>query len=511
MTRASFMVSPSHFSTEGGVFIDIESVPGGQVFGLGVTSGCSYRKEAMERHSIAALVQELRALAAQSRFVAGHNIIAHDLPLLAAAYSIPEISKLPTIDTLYLSPLAFPRNPYHALVKNDHLVRSSKNHPVRDCDSSKVVLEDAVIALRTVKDDPQGSERLALTASLLSRAKLPWNGSLGFEFFFSELGIPALNPAAGAQAWTNQTKDLACPNAARAEWATAQAEPSRGAALAYVLAWLPVAGTDSVLPGWVRHRFPQTTAVIRHLRSTPCGDSQCPWCSQTLNPAKQLKRFFNYEGFRAEPAIAGRPGVSLQEEIVRQIMGGNSVLGILPTGGGKSLCFQVPALHRYYTTGALTIVVTPLQALMKDQVDGLIQKTSTSCVAALNGMQTPPEKAEVREAVRLGRVGILYVSPEQLRNSSFKRAIVQREIGCWVFDEAHCLSQWGHDFRPDYVYTARYIRELAAEQQVPFPTVVCVTATAKDDVKREIVKHFQDHVGIGLGRVDGVRSGIRIA
>jgi ATP-dependent DNA helicase RecQ len=500
------MGSLGHFSTEGGIFIDIESVPGGQVFGLGVTSGRSYRKEALERHSIAALVQELRALAAQSRFVAGHNIIAHDLPMLAAAFSTTEIGKLPAIDTLYLSPLAFPRNPYHALVKNDHLVRSSKNHPVRDCDSSKVVLEDAVIALRTVLDDPQGNERLALTRWLLSRANLPWNGSQGFDLFFSELGVPALTPAVGAQAWRNQTEGLACPAAARDEWATAQADPSHGAVLAYVLAWLPVAGTDSVLPGWVRHRFPQTTAVIRHLRCTPCGDSQCPWCSHTLNPAKQLKRFFDYDGFRAEPAIAGRPGVSLQEEIVRQIMGGNSVLGILPTGGGKSLCFQVPALHRYYTTGALTIVVTPLQALMKDQVDGLIQKTSTSCVAALNGMQTPPEKAEVREAVRLGSVGILYVSPEQLRNSSFKRTILQREIGCWVFDEAHCLSQWGHDFRPDYVYTARYIRELAAEQQVPVPTVVCVTATAKDDVKSEIVKHFQDQVGIGLVLLDGGTS-----
>ncbi len=500
------MPTPVPLSAEHGLFIDIESVPGGEVFGLGITYGSSFRREAMGPRAVAELIQEVRGLAASAPFVAGHNIIAHDLPALDASFAIPELRQLSAIDTLYLSPLAFPRNPYHRLTKNDRLVRSSKNHPVRDCDSSKIIFEDAAAALRTTMEDFRGSERLALTRWLLAEAGLPWNGSQGFDLFFSEMGVPGLASAAAADAWKNQTGGLACPVAAQEEWSQLQATPGHGAALAYVLAWLPVAGSDSVLPSWVRHRFSKTPSVIRHLRGTPCGDPVCPWCSQTLNPAKQLKRFFGYDSFRPEPALAERPGMSLQEEMVRQIMAGNSVLGILPTGGGKSLCFQVPALHRFYTTGALTVVVTPLQALMKDQVDGLIQKTSISCVAALNGMQTPPEKAEVREAVRLGSVGILYVSPEQLRNSSFKRTILQREIGCWVFDEAHCLSQWGHDFRPDYVYTARFIRELAAEQQMQVPAVVCVTATAKDDVKGEIVKHFQDQLGLRLVVLDGGTS-----
>lgn len=92
------------------MFIDIESVPGGKVFGLGVTSGNSFRKEALEPQALAELVQELRVLATQSRFVAGHNIIAHDLPSLAAGFSIPELLEIPALDTLYLSPLAFPRS-----------------------------------------------------------------------------------------------------------------------------------------------------------------------------------------------------------------------------------------------------------------------------------------------------------------------------------------------------------------------------------------------------------------
>ncbi len=491
---------------ETALFIDIESVPGGEIFGLGATYGASFRREAMGARPVAQLVHELRQLASAAGFVAGHNILSHDLPTLEAAFDVAEFRRLPAIDTLYLSPLAFPRNPYHRLTKNDRLVRSSKNHPVRDCDSSKVILEEAIAAFRVTLENPPGRERLALTRWLLAGAELPWNGSGGFDLLFSELGVPELTGEAAAQAWENQTDGFACPVAAKEQWARALATPEHRAALAYVLAWLPVAGADSVLPGWVRHRFPQTASAIRHLRNTPCADPACPWCSRTQSPTRQLQRFFGYDAFRAEPALAERPGVSLQEEIVRLGMAGKSLLGILPTGGGKSLCFQVPALHNFFTTGAITIVVTPLQALMKDQVDGLVAKASISCVAALNGMQTPPEKAEVREAVRLGGIGILYVSPEQLRNASFKRTIQQREIGCWVFDEAHCLSQWGHDFRPDYVYIARYIRELAAEQQVPVPPVMCVTATAKDDVKNEILKHFRDQLGHDLVLLDGGTS-----
>lgn len=489
-----------------GLFIDIESVPGGKIFGLGATLGESFREEAVGERNVALLIQELRTRVSTAAFLAGHNVITHDLPTLESAYDIPEFRRLPVIDTLYLSPLAFPRNPYHRLTKNDRLVKSSKNHPVRDCDSSKVILEDATEAFRSTLTSENGRERLALTRWLLANAELPWNGSQGLDMLFSGLGVSSLTDGASAQAWENQTAGYTCPTAAREQWSLAETSPGHKAALAYVLAWLPVAGADSVLPSWVRHRFPETTAAIRHLRCTPCADHDCPWCSQTQSPTKQLKRFFGYDGFRPEPALADRPQVSLQEEIVRLGMAGHSVLGILPTGGGKSLCFQVPALHRFFTMGAITIVVTPLQALMKDQVDGLMAKASLACVAALNGMQTPPEKAEVREAVRLGSIGILYVSPEQLRNSSFKRTILQREIGCWVFDEAHCLSQWGHDFRPDYVYIARYIRELAEEQQVPAPPVICVTATAKDDVKHEIVKHFRDQLGHELVTLDGGTS-----
>ena len=181
-------------------------------------------------------------------------------------------------------------------------------------------------------------------------------------------------------------------------------------------------------------------------------------------------------------------------------MAGEHVLGILPTGTGKSLCYQIPALSRYYKTGALTVVISPLVALMADQVAGLEAHRIDSCVA-INGLLSMPERADALDRVRLGDAGILIISPEQLRNRSLRRALDQREIGAWVLDEAHCLSKWGHDFRPDYRYVGRFICEKAGQD--PIPPVLCLTATAKPDVVEDIKQHFWDELDVGLKVFDG--------
>ena len=256
-------------------------------------------------------------------------------------------------------------------------------------------------------------------------------------------------------------------------------DPARhGWPLAYALAWLSVAGGNSVMPPWVRHQFPEAGRLVRRLRDTACADPGCDWCREMHDAEKELARWFGFPGFRPEPADDdGRP---LQQSISEAAMMGEHVLGILPTGAGKSVCYQVPALSRYDKTGALTVVISPLLALMADQVAGLEAQGIGSCVT-VNSLLSMPERADALDRVRLGDAAILLISPEQLRSVSLRRVLAQREIGSWVLDEAHCLSRWGHDFRPDYRYVGRFIRERAGDE--PVPPVLCLTATAKPDVK----------------------------
>ncbi len=172
---------------------------------------------------------------------------------------------------------------------------------------------------------------------------------------------------------------------------------------------------------------------------------------------------------------------------------------MLPTGGGKSICYQLPALVHYWRAGQLTVIVSPLQSLMKDQVDNLV-KVGVNCAVTINGLLTPIERRAALDKVRLGDAGIVLVSPEQFRSRTFVEAIRMREIATWVFDEAHCLSKWGHDFRTDYLYVARFICEQFAGPPAP---IACFTATAKPDVIDDLCGHFRDTLGVELERFLG--------
>ena len=181
-------------------------------------------------------------------------------------------------------------------------------------------------------------------------------------------------------------------------------------------------------------------------------------------------------------------------------MRGEPVLGILPTGTGKSVCYQIPALAKFQKTGALTVVISPLVALMADQVEGLRRHGVSACVA-VNGLLSLPERHDVLDRVRMGDAAILLISPEQLRNPSVRAILKQREIGYWVIDEAHCLSKWGQDFRPDYRYISRFIREYSGDD--PPAPLICLTATAKPSVLRDILDHFDGRLGVELQLING--------
>jgi ATP-dependent DNA helicase RecQ len=285
-------------------------------------------------------------------------------------------------------------------------------------------------------------------------------------------------------------------------------DPRNGWPMAYALSWISVAGGDSVMPPWVRAQFPQAGRIVRHLRDADCGDPGCGWCAEKNNPNAALERWFGFPAFRPQPVDdTGRP---LQERIVAEAMAGKSLLGILPTGTGKSVCYQIPALSRFDKTGALTVVISPLVALMADQVQGLA-RAGISGAVTVNGMLSLPERHDALEKVRLGDAAMLLISPEQLRAPSIRTVLQQREVGLWVLDEAHCISKWGHDFRPDYRYVSRFIKEFSGDA-APAP-VLCLTATAKPEVVRDIRDHFQTRLGVDLLLLDGgaVRTNLSFA
>ncbi|MEN6441934.1 MAG: RecQ family ATP-dependent DNA helicase [Syntrophobacter sp.] len=478
--------------------LDLEA-DGDRIFKVGAILG----DVVLEKKGIADIcpaLEQLDRFAGHAEFLLGHNILEHDLPILKKALPALSIQEKPVIDTLYLSPLAFPENPYHRLVKDYKLVKDSVSDPVADCRLAVTLFRDQWEKFSRMATDGYSDMLSFYRYCFMAGVESGRNGFRGICRLFQILGAGEVGMDDARAILVEHGSGQACRTALN-ELLQDPLAPSEGIPLAYVLAWLGVAGGNSVLPPWVRKRFPAIPGIIGRLRDTPCGDNDCDYCRTTHDPHGQLRRFFGFPAFRPRPVAA--EGGSLQRAVVHHSLANRPLLAIFPTGGGKSICYQLPALMRHYRRGSLTIVISPLQALMKDQVDNLSHLTGTPYAAALSGLLTPPERGDVLERTSHGDVAILYVAPEQLRNSSFRQTISQREIGAWVFDEAHCLSRWGHDFRPDYLYAGRFIREYSGEQNVPIAPVSCFTATAKKDVIEEIVDYFRRETGQELGLFEG--------
>lgn len=443
-------------------------------------------------------LEALDRLADDAEYVLGHNLVAFDLPQLRAAEPNLRLLAKPAIDTLRLNPLAFPRNPYHHLVKHHHdgtLLGNRRNDPLLDAQLALTVFGDQCASLEGMRES---APDLLVAWHWLTTQDVAAGGPE--HVFASVRGSDRPHAAQADAAIARLLQGASCTRAA----ATVRADAGRHAwALAYALAWISVAGGNSVMPPWVQYHFPEAARLVRTLRDTPCGDQDCDWCRREHDALAQLQHWYGKSyAFRAEP-VDEASGLPLQRVIVEAAMRGEHALGILPTGTGKSLCYQVPALSRYVRTGALSIVISPLVALMEDQVKGLRERGIEGC-AAINGLLSMPERADVLDRVRLGDIGILLIAPEQLRNKSVRKVLAQRDIGAWIFDEAHCLSKWGQDFRPDYRYVARFIRESAdASPDRQLPLIQCLTATAKPEVVADIVGHFRDRLGVELTVFNG--------
>lgn len=180
-----------------------------------------------------------------------------------------------------------------------------------------------------------------------------------------------------------------------------------------------------------------------------------------------LEKYFGFREF-----------LDAQEEVIDAIVGGADALVVMPTGGGKSLCYQLPALLLEGTT----VVVSPLIALMKDQVDALQRRGIAATL--INSSLTPGEQQERIRALARGEFKMVYIAPERFRSRSFVEALGEATIALFAVDEAHCLSMWGHDFRPDYFRLNLVLEKLGR------PQVAAFTATATPEVRRDILAHL---------------------
>ena len=403
-------------------------------------------------------------------YVCGHNFIHHD-----AKYLFPDGKfKWRLVDTLYMSPIIFPAKPYHKLLKDDKLIVEQLNNPVNDCEKAKELLFDEVSSWNEM---PVGKQ--ILFTSLL-RGVPEFDGFLDFVgAVHVEKDIPGLI--------RELFEGKICSNAALDILTT-----KYKCELAYALAIIDTSDYHSVTPGWVLHTFPQTEWVIGQLTHKRCL-SGCAYCDSELDIHRNLKKYFGYDQFRvydAEP---------LQEKSVQAAVNGESLLAIFPTGGGKSLTFQLPALIAGHCIHGLTVVISPLQSLMKDQVDNLINRGIYDAVT-INGLLDPIERAESIRRVMDGDVSMLYISPEMLRSNTIERVLMKRTVVRFVIDEAHCFSAWGQDFRVDYLYIGRFIKKYQESKQLSHPIPVsCFTATAKQKVIQDISDYFKNTLGLTLG------------
>lgn len=416
-------------------------------------------------------VRNFYAFISDSDFICGHNLIHHDLKYLVPYLEKPLSGTV--IDTLYLSPLLFPQRPYHKLLKDDKLQSNQLNNPLNDAEKAQQLFNDEVNAFYALNSNM----KQVYCCLLYSYEE--------YKGFFDYVNFKPYRSNV-ARLIREEYNGKICEHADIE--LMIKYYPRE---LAYALALIETTDYHSATPPWLVKNFPKIDNVVKFLRNTSCKEG-CAYCRCNLNIHAKLKDFFGFDHFRT---YNGEP---LQEKAAQAAVDGKSLLAVFPTGGGKSITFQLPALMAGESVHGLTVVISPLQSLMKDQVDNLNEKGLVDAVT-VNGLLSPIERAEALDRVSSGLATLLYISPEQLRSRTIERLLASRNVVRFVIDEAHCFSAWGQDFRVDYLYIGDFIRELAKKKQLKnLIPVSCFTATAKQKVISDICDYFQKKLNVSL-------------
>ena len=328
------------------ISIDIETNPAdnNRIFKVGAVRSDTEAAVSVStgRMSAEEVARRIDAAAAGARLLVGHNLRRHDLPELRRQYPRLTALDLPVIDTLELSAIAFPTNPYHRLVKGYKLLSDSRNDPVKDARLALALLHDEIVALAAMQEDDP--EWMSLLHFLL-------RGDAPLDRLLTRIRSTLAPAATEAAQLAGRRFQSICCDTRLGRFADADATRSHehGLSLALALGWIRVSGGNSVLPIWVHKEIPEARALIGELREHDCQQSGCQYCRTQHDPESLLQAHFQWKAFRPKPAAAD--GSPLQRAIVVGGLERKSLLAVLPTGGGTSICYQLPALVHYTRAG----------------------------------------------------------------------------------------------------------------------------------------------------------------
>lgn len=416
-------------------------------------------------------------------FICGHNFIEFDKLHLSNSSFNPFVQTVPIIDTLYLSLLLFPDKATHRLekpYKHDIHRESPANSPLQDCKNTK----NLFIYLNECFEN--------LPQNLQDIFTLLLKGSAHFKGYFSYRAL------LGANVQNQNLSTLIKAEFGLEDFARFVGSEEARLDFAFALSFSNMLKIKEAryFSSYILARHWGCVEIVKSLRST-----------EHIELEAFGKDEFRIDGFRSFKRAQSQSLLEVftqdskeisQKDIIQSALDGESFLAILPTGGGKTLTFQLPALIKAKQCKSLTVVISPLQALMQNHIQSFKAKNQNFCIEAISGFLNPIERFGVFDKLTNGEVDILYLAPEALRSQAIFKALQKRHIERFVIDEAHCFSMWGHNFRQDYHFIAQSIKDLESSPHQDKIAISCFSATAKPEVIEDIKQYFRQNLDIDL-------------
>ncbi len=415
-----------------------------------------------------------------TKYICGHNFIDFDLEILKDTTLYHAFKSHKIIDTLPLSLLLFNEKSIHALPKNYKNEDDFNNDPIEDCKITAQLLTKLEEQFFSLEADTQN-----VFYSLLKDEKY-------FSGFFTYMEEVHSFECFEYDELYNKIVSFHKNVIVNRDY-LAEVIKSHPMELGYILALLTPHIEIKSHPPKILHTYTNIVAIQKKL------------CFSIKKSEDELGAFaketFGFGTFRPFPKLNPtllKTEIS-QRDIIEAALKDESFLAVLPTGGGKTFCFWLPAIIKAKSYKGLTVVISPLQALIEDHITNFNEKVANYKAVAISGYMSPLERSEAIEQTINGEADVLYIAPESLRSNAIFTILKNRLIERFVVDEAHCLSTWGNDFRQDYYYICNYVNDLLAaksfQDHIP---ISCFTATAKPSVIDDIKTFFRNGLEIEL-------------